>query len=215
MSERSPVDASAAYTAWSGLAPPWQAAIEAAWSSYRSGGIAVGAVLTDGAGRIRSTGRNQRFAGPGGALLAHAEMAALAALPPDKDRARDSVLYTTLSPCPMCLGAIVVARVGRVCCGAVDPTWAGIEALPTLNDEVRRRWPLLESPLDGNIGAWLAGAAAWNAGGALLRALRRSAPHQAALAQAVHQRYQRLPALPERAADALAEAWVLLPESHP
>ena len=123
-----------ARASWDALEAPWRVAIEMAWQSYRDGGIAVGAVLTDAAGVVIGEGRNQRFAGRTRGLLAHAEMQALAALPPDKDRARDSVLYTTLSPCPMCLGAIVVARIGHVHLGAVDPTWLGIERLSDLND---------------------------------------------------------------------------------
>jgi hypothetical protein len=45
------------------LEGPWHVAIEMAWQSYRDGGIAVGAVLADGAGVVVSEGRNQRFAG--------------------------------------------------------------------------------------------------------------------------------------------------------
>jgi tRNA(Arg) A34 adenosine deaminase TadA len=103
---------------WSALGAPWRAAIEMAWQSYRDGGIAVGAVLTDASGADIGEGRNQRFAGLSRGLLAHAEMQALAALPPGKDRARDSVLYTTRSPCLMCLGAVIVARIGQVRLGA-------------------------------------------------------------------------------------------------
>lgn len=79
-------------------------------------------------------------------MLAHAEMVALAALPPDKERALDNVLYTTLSPCPMCFGAIVVARVGHVHIGALYPAWQGIERLPELAHEVQRRWPQIHGP---------------------------------------------------------------------
>jgi hypothetical protein len=146
-------------------------------------------------------------------LLAHAEMEALAALPPDKDRVRDSVLYTTLSPCPMCLGAIVVARVGQVHLGAIDPTWLGIERLPDLNDEVRHRWPQIHGPLSGPIGAWLAIAPCLNTSGALLRAMERTAPRNAALARAVNSRYQKSAHLPGIAAHALEEAWDLLTDS--
>ena len=179
-----------ARTSWDALEAPWHSAIEMAWQSYRHGGIAVGALLTDAAGAVLGAGRNQRFTGRARALLAHAEIEALAALPPDKDRARDSVMYTTLSPCPMCLGAIVVARIGHVHVGAIDPTWLGIEGLPDLNDEVRRRWPRIHSPLPGPIGAWLAIAPCLNTSGALLRAMERTAPGSAALARAVNRRYQ-------------------------
>ena len=138
-----------AHASWGALEAPWRVAIEMAWQSYRDGGVAVGGVLTDAAGVVIGEGRNQRFAGRARGLLAHAEMEALAALPPDRDHACDGVLYITLSPCPMCLGAIVVARVGEVHLGAVDPTWLGIERLPDLNDEVQRRWPQIHGRFPG------------------------------------------------------------------
>jgi tRNA(Arg) A34 adenosine deaminase TadA len=196
--------------AWDALERPWRVAIELAWQSYRDGGIAVGAVLTDSASVIISDGRNQRFAGQARGLLAHAEIGALAALPPGKDRASDSVLYTTLSPCPMCLGAIVVARIARVHVGAIDPTWQGIEKLCELSEEVQRRWPSFEGPLTGPIGAWLAIAPCLNTGGALLRAMERAAPHNVTVARAINLRYQDSAALPETAAQALEDAWDLL-----
>lgn len=170
----------------------------------------MGAVLTDGAGEVIGQGRNRRFAGQAGGLLAHAEMEVLAVLPADKQRARDSVLYTTLSPCPMCLGAIVVARVGHVHIGAMDPTWDGIERLPDLNDEVQRRWPRIHGPLAGPIGAWLAIAPCLNTSGALFRAMERTAPDNAALARAVDRRYQEQPSLPDTAVEALGHVWDLL-----
>lgn len=199
-----------ARASWGALGAPWRAAIEIAWQSYQDGGIAVGTVLTDAAGTVIGEGRNQRFAGRTRGLLAHAELAALAALPPDKDRVRGSVLYTTLSPCPMCLGAIVVARVGHLHFGAADPTWLGIERLPDLNDEVRRRWPRIHGPLPGPVGAWLAIAPCLNTSGALLRAMERTAPRDAALARAVNRRYQQSAQLPGTAVQALDDAWDLL-----
>lgn len=54
---------------------------------------------------------------------AHAEVMALraAAARVGNYRLVDSTLYVTLEPCPMCAGAIVHARVGRVVFGAADP----------------------------------------------------------------------------------------------
>jgi tRNA(Arg) A34 adenosine deaminase TadA len=198
---------------WAALEAPWRAAIEIAWQSYRDGGIAVGAVLTDAAGAVLGEGRNERFAGRARGLLAHAELQALAALPPGKDRPRDSVLYTTLSPCPMCLGAIVVAHIGHVHLGAVDPTWLGIDGLSGLNDEVRRRWPQIHGPLPGPIGTWLSIAPCLNTSGALLLAMERTAPRNIALARAVQSRYQESAHLPGTAAQALEDAWDLLADS--
>ena len=170
----------------------------------------MGAVLTDGDGAVIGAGRNQRFSGQARGLLAHAEMEALAALPPAKQRGLDTILYTTLSPCPMCLGAIVVARVGQVHIGAVDPTWHGIEELPSLNDEVRRRWPRVHGPLPGPLGTWLAIAPCLNTSGSLFRALETTAPADAALARAVDLRYRESARLPDTALEALEDAWDLI-----
>jgi len=182
-----------------------------AWESYRHGGIAVGAVLTDAAGTIIGRGRNQRFASasPRG-LLAHAEMEALAAIPARKDRAHGSALYTTLQPCPMCLGAVVVARVDRLLFGAFDPTWQGIEQLPQLNDEVRRRWPKVTGPLTGPLGEWLAVLPCLNTNGALVRAMEATAPQRAERARAVARRLASATSLPDTADQALEQVWDLL-----
>jgi hypothetical protein len=113
----------------------------------------------------------------------------------------------------MCLGAIIVARIGRVHVGAIDPTWHGIEKMRELNGEVQRRWPQIEGPLTGPIGAWLAIAPCLSTSGALFRAMERSAPHNAALARAVNIRYQESTNLPDTAAQALEDAWDLLADS--
>lgn len=174
---------------WSALSVPWQQALELAWESFRRGGIAVGAVLTSGPGDIIGRGRNQRFgSGPRG-LLAHAEMQALGALAARKDRPHDAALYTTLHPCPMCLG---------------------IEKLPELNDEVRRRWPQLTGPLSGPIGEWAAILPCLNTTGSLVRAMESVAPRRAELARAVASRLGRDADLPGTAKDALVQAWDLL-----
>jgi tRNA(Arg) A34 adenosine deaminase TadA len=196
---------------WDALTAPWRVAIEAAWQSYREGGLAVGAALADEAGTVIGEGCNQRFAGATRGLLAHAELGALSALAPDKNRTHGSVLYTTLSPCPMCFGAIVVARVGEVYIGAIDPTWEGIERLPELAEEVRRRWPQVHGPLTGPLGVWLAIAPVLNSTGALLKAMERTAPEHAALARVVHGRYQEQGVLPGCAVEAWELVWDLLP----
>lgn len=119
-------------------------------------------------------------------LLGHAELNALAeGLPPDKVRRHDAVLYTTLHPCPMCLGAAVVARVAAVNFAAFDPTWQGIERLPELNAEVRSRWPQMTGPLAGPLGAWAAVIACLNTSGSLLRSVERDSPELAGLARDV------------------------------
>lgn len=48
-------------------------------------------------------------------------------------RLPDSVLYVTLEPCPMCAGALVNARVGRVVFGASDPRAGAFGSVLDLN----------------------------------------------------------------------------------
>ncbi|MFQ5350620.1 MAG: nucleoside deaminase, partial [Thermoanaerobaculia bacterium] len=51
----------------------------------------------------------------------HAEIEALRAVPPDlRDSSAEMSLYTTLEPCLMCFGAIVLHGIGRVVFGASD-----------------------------------------------------------------------------------------------
>jgi tRNA(Arg) A34 adenosine deaminase TadA len=80
------------------------------------GSLPIGAAITDGKGHILARGRN-RFhemdaEGPRlcGHRLAHAEMNALLALDWQAVDPRRCVLYTTTEPCPLCVGAIRMAR---------------------------------------------------------------------------------------------------------
>ena len=202
--------------AWSTLEPAWQHAISMAWKAYRDGGVAVGAVVTDDAGNVLGSGRNQRFAtvAPRG-VLAHAEMEALGALPDDRESARRARLYTKLHPCPMCLGATVVARVGHLAFGAYDPTWLGIEQLPRLNGEVQHRWPAVEGPLPGPIGEWLAVLPCLNTNGTLVRAMQRVSPRRAQLAQSIAQTLDHGDGPPDTPDIALDQVWDLLIGSGP
>jgi hypothetical protein len=160
---------------------------------------------------IVSRGRNQRF-GPAGPrrLLAHAEMEALAVVPAGKDRASGAVLSTTLHPCPMCLGAIVVARVGELRFAAWDPTWLGIEQLPALSQEVRRRWPSVTGPLDGPLGEWAAVLPGLNTSGSLARATAAVAPRRLDRARAILGRLDGGTGRPGTASQALERVWDLL-----
>ena len=203
--------AGSSFDHWSALDAPWRAAFELAWQAFRSGGVGVGAVLTDATGQIRGRGRNQRFtAGPGGALLAHAEMEVLATLPGRSDPDRATALYTTLHPCPMCLGAMVVARVSLLHFGAYDPTWLGIERLPDLNPEVRRRWPVTAGPLPGPMGEWAAVLPCLNTHGSLVRAMETVAPHRMRRVRAIATRLGPESALPDTSPAALDRVWDLL-----
>jgi cytosine deaminase len=102
------------------------AAIEEAESGRAEGGIPIGAVLVHG-GRIIGRGHNRRV--QQGSSVLHGEMDAL-------ERAgrhpasiyRASVIYTTLSPCAMCSGAVLLYGIRHVIVGE-NRTFKGEEEL--------------------------------------------------------------------------------------
>jgi len=102
------------------------AAIEEAERGLAEGGIPIGAVLVQ-AGRIVGRGHNRRV--QRGSAVLHGEMDALenaGRLPASVYRA--STMYTTLSPCAMCSGAILLYGIPRVVIGE-HRTFMGEEAL--------------------------------------------------------------------------------------
>jgi cytosine/creatinine deaminase len=103
-----------------------QAAIEEARIGQGEGGIPIGSVLVH-QGHIVGRGHNRRV--QRGSAILHAEMDALenAGRQPASIY-RESVLYTTLSPCAMCSGAILLYGIPKVVIGE-NQTFLGEEAL--------------------------------------------------------------------------------------
>ena len=91
-----------------------------------AGEIPVAAVLLDEQGRAVGWGSNRREQDQ--QPLGHAELVALqqAARLRRDWRFNSCTLIVTLEPCPMCAGALVQARVGRVVFGAGDPKRGGL-----------------------------------------------------------------------------------------
>jgi cytosine deaminase len=112
-----------------------QAAIEEAQLGLREGGIPIGSVIVH-RGRIIGRGHNRRV--QHGSAIRHGEMDALenAGRQPAAVY-RESVIYTTLSPCAMCSGAILLYGIPRVVIGE-NETFLGEEEL------LRSRGVLLE-----------------------------------------------------------------------
>jgi cytosine deaminase len=88
-------------------------AYEEAKAGFDEGGCPIGSVLARG-GQVVAQGRNQRV--QGGDPIAHGEMDALRKAGRQKTY-RDTVLYTSLSPCMMCSGTIVQFGIPRVVIG--------------------------------------------------------------------------------------------------
>jgi tRNA(adenine34) deaminase len=95
-------------------------ALELARLGEAEGEVPVGAVVVV-AGEVVGEGWNRPIGSHD--PTAHAEIVALraAALRLQNYRLPGSTLYVTLEPCPMCAGAIVHARVGRVVYATRDP----------------------------------------------------------------------------------------------
>ena len=103
-----------------------EAAIEEARKGLAEGGIPIGSVLVHG-GQIIGRGHNRRI--QRGSATLHGEMDALENAGRLAARVyRESTLYTTLSPCAMCTGAILLYRIPRVIIGE-NRTFLGEEEL--------------------------------------------------------------------------------------
>lgn len=102
-----------------------QAAIEEARKSLEEGGIPIGSVLVID-GEIVSRGHNQRI--QKGSAILHAEMDCLENAGRLKAQDyRKAILYSTLSPCEMCSGTVLLYRIPKVVIGE-NTTFQGPES---------------------------------------------------------------------------------------
>ena len=92
-----------------------QAAIAEAQAGFAEGGIPIGSVLVH-RGAVIGRGHNRRV--QQGSAILHGEMDALENAGRQSAQVyRESVLYTTLSPCAMCSGAILLYGIPKVVIG--------------------------------------------------------------------------------------------------
>ncbi len=94
-------------------------AMEEARIAFDMGEVPVGAVIVRGDEELA---RAHNLCETRGLATAHAEMLAIEAASARVGgwRLSDATLYVTLEPCPMCTGAIINARIGRVVFAARD-----------------------------------------------------------------------------------------------
>lgn len=103
-----------------------QEAIAEAKTGYEEGGIPIGSVIVHN-GKIIGRGHNRRV--QKGSSILHGEMDALENAGRQKASVyRECTLYTTLSPCPMCSGTILLYGIPRVVIGE-NETFKGEEEL--------------------------------------------------------------------------------------
>jgi len=111
-------------------------ALEAAKIAQESGDVPIGAVIVH-RGQIIGRAYNQReqLKDP----TAHAEIIALtqAAAALETWRLNDCTMYVTLEPCPMCAGALVLARIDRLVYGCDDPKTGAVKSLYNIVQDKR------------------------------------------------------------------------------
>ena len=113
-----------------------RSALQLARQAFDVGEVPIGAVIVHN-DRIIGEGHNQRemLNDP----TAHAEMIAItqAAESLGSWRLLDCTMYVTLEPCPMCAGAIVMARIPTVIYGTADPKGGACHTLFQITDDPR------------------------------------------------------------------------------
>ncbi len=108
-----------------------QEALLLAKKAAEEGEVPVGAVVVKD-GKIIATGRNRREQHKN--VLGHAEIEAIdmACKKLGTWRLDGCEFYVTLEPCPMCAGAIINSRIGRLTFGAFDKTMGACDSVTNL-----------------------------------------------------------------------------------
>lgn len=118
---------------WKDLASPWQEAFTLAWEAYKNNTIPIGAIIVDESQKTIAAGRNMIFDKINsnclaGTCMAHAEMIAMMQLKEaEHPDIRSYTLYTTLEPCPMCFGTMLMMHICNLKYAAKDGFAGAIE----------------------------------------------------------------------------------------
>ena len=111
-------------------------ALEEAEAAFREDEVPIGAVVVLG-DRVIGRGHNQTERS--GQPFEHAEMRALweAAKAEGPRALEQAILYSTIEPCVMCIGAVILARIPRVVFGAREPRTGACESIFAIPHEPR------------------------------------------------------------------------------
>jgi len=141
---------------WDDVEPGFKVAFKEAWEAYKNNTIPIGVAILDADGNIMATGRNQVNADGDGLIkhhqIAHAEINAILKLSEINDEKihkgiRTYTLYSTMEPCPLCFGAIVMGSIRNVKYAARD-NWAGAAALNESIDYIKNKNITVRGPFD-------------------------------------------------------------------
>ncbi len=120
---------------WGNLSIPWRTCLELAWESYCDDCVPIGAVITDAEGAILSKGRNRKYpkrlwkGKMPGVHIAHAEAEALHSLDYNGIDPHACGLYTSMEPCPMCMGAFYMSGLRTLHFASRDPYAGAVDML--------------------------------------------------------------------------------------
>ena len=112
-------------------------ALREAKKAFDAGEVPVGAVVVDREGRVIGRGHNQVESLQD--ATAHAEIIAIGAASNALGswRLEGATLYSTLEPCTMCAGALVLSRIDRLVFGAFDPKAGACGSLQNIPQDTR------------------------------------------------------------------------------
>jgi tRNA(adenine34) deaminase len=99
--------------------------------------VPVGAVLVAQNGDILASAYNQVIQKKDPSAHAELSVIRIASKKINNYRLIGTILYVTLEPCVMCMGAIIHARISTLVFGAKDPKWGAAGSLYNLADDKR------------------------------------------------------------------------------
>lgn len=121
---------------WIELEKSWQILFGLSWQSFCEGDYPIAAIIVDREGTVLAFGRNHtnnknKFPNP---KVVHAETQCLQSLDTKRyPKVNEYILYTTMEPCPMCMGMIVMGGIRHVIMGSKD-RYAGASDILLTNE---------------------------------------------------------------------------------
>lgn len=107
---------------WNDLSYQWKTAFEEGWIAFKNGSTPIGAALFDKDGTLILKNRNRaNEKGTINKRISHAEANILRELDITSYDLNELTLYSTMEPCPMCMGTCVMAGIRKLRFAARDP----------------------------------------------------------------------------------------------
>ena len=108
-------------TMWNDIPPVWQTAFSEMWKSFCAGSPPIGAALCDADGKVILYDHNRNNEPQtSNKRISHAEVNILSRLDTSVFNSRTLTLYSTMEPCPMCMGTILMTSLKEVHSAARD-----------------------------------------------------------------------------------------------